>query len=258
MASAKAADSTEARDRPAMTPGPAGPRRVEGIWGDTPRPPVWGCPPFTLARRHSTHPPKSPGLGLPPASPSPGANRTPPQDPRYGCRRLHPRQAQISSALPSEGSPMASGEAADSTEARDRCRYDPRPRRSSKGERNLGDTPDPRYGGVPPFTLARRKFDAPKTPSMGLPPPSPSPDAIRRTTRLPAWDVAPFTLARRHSTPVKTSGMVLPPDSPSLDATRRPLRLPVWGCRPLRPRQAPIVLKPKEGGQCPPSCLPFR
>jgi hypothetical protein len=99
-------------------------------------------------RKSGGHP-QTPGMGLPPPSPSLNAN----------------------SGLWSEGGAVASTVAADSTEALDRRRYDPQVSPlPERGKESWGTPPDPRYGAAAPFTLARRHSTPPKTPGMGCPP----------------------------------------------------------------------------------------
>src|SRR5450759_3243544 len=114
-------------------------------------------------------------MGLPPPSPSLDVIRRP-QDHRYRAAAPFTLARHHSTALPSEGSPWLQ-QRPDSTEARDRRRYDPGPRHSPQGRKESGGHP--------------------QTPGMGLPPPSPSPDAIRRPPRPPVWAAAPLTLARQ-------------------------------------------------------------
>jgi hypothetical protein len=150
--------------------------------GGHPQTPVWGCPPPSPspdAIRLLFRARVAPGLQQTPRTPQKreiGAPMTPgpatprkerriwgtPPDPRHGAAApftLARRQFACSSE---RGWPVASANAADSAEARDRRPYDPGPHHSPKEKGIWGTPPDPRYGAAAPFTLARRPRRSPK------------------------------------------------------------------------------------------------
>jgi hypothetical protein len=203
-------------------------------------------------------------MGLPPPSPSPDANST---------------------ALPSEGGPWLQRRPLATQKREIGTAITPGPATPHKGERILGDTPDPRYGATAPFTLARRHSTPPTTTGIGLPPPSPSPDTnstalpseggpwLQRRPLTPRKRETPFDCSSQRGWPRGLQQSPLTPRkreigdamTPDPATPRRekgisgaPTRPPVWGCRPLHPRQTPIRPKPKGGGQRPPPRFAFR